>query len=83
MTEHKIVFLPLFWFSYLSFFFFFNKLLFEMNTNDDRLTFLLPRPVWVNDMDVSYCSSCNNAFGPLKRRVSPIFFNTRDGEEGM
>ncbi|KAG2196323.1 hypothetical protein INT47_009318 [Mucor saturninus] len=39
-----------------------------MNTNDDRLTFLLPRPVWVNDLDVSYCSSCNNAFGPLKRR---------------
>ncbi|KAG2190144.1 hypothetical protein INT46_005189 [Mucor plumbeus] len=39
-----------------------------MQTYDDRLTFLLPRPVWVNDMDVAYCSSCNNTFGPLKRR---------------
>ncbi|CEP16396.1 hypothetical protein [Parasitella parasitica] len=39
-----------------------------MQKYDDRLTFLLPRPVWVNDMDVTYCSSCNNAFGPLKRR---------------
>ncbi|KAG1081947.1 hypothetical protein G6F42_022750 [Rhizopus arrhizus] len=39
-----------------------------MQTYDDRLTFLLPRPVWVNDLDVAYCSLCNNAFGPLKRR---------------
>ncbi|KAI8975163.1 hypothetical protein BDF20DRAFT_914129 [Mycotypha africana] len=42
--------------------------LIQMQTNDDRLTFLLPRPVWVNDMDVAYCSSCNASFGPLKRR---------------
>ncbi|CAO3655029.1 unnamed protein product [Mucor fragilis] len=39
-----------------------------MQTYDDRLTFLLPRPVWVNDLDVAYCSLCNHAFGPLKRR---------------
>ncbi|KAI8090425.1 hypothetical protein BDF21DRAFT_411242 [Thamnidium elegans] len=39
-----------------------------MNTKDDYAPLILPRPVWVNDMDVSYCSSCNNAFGPLKRR---------------
>lgn len=43
-----------------------------MQTHDDRLTFLLPRPVWVNDMDVYYCSSCNSAFGPLKRRVTIV-----------
>ncbi|KAI9478786.1 MAG: hypothetical protein EXX96DRAFT_259719 [Benjaminiella poitrasii] len=39
-----------------------------MQTYDDCLTFLLPRPVWVNDIDVTYCSSCNSPFGPLKRR---------------
>ncbi|GAN11506.1 hypothetical protein MAM1_0641c11069 [Mucor ambiguus] len=39
-----------------------------MQPYDDRLTFLLPRPVWVNDLDVAYCSLCNHAFGPLKRR---------------
>ncbi|KAI8386957.1 armadillo-type protein [Blakeslea trispora] len=39
-----------------------------MQINDDRLTFLLPRPVWVNDVDVHCCSCCNSAFGPLKRR---------------
>ncbi|GAA5798508.1 hypothetical protein HPULCUR_003912 [Helicostylum pulchrum] len=39
-----------------------------MNTKEDYAPLILPRPVWVNDMDVSYCSSCNNAFGPLKRR---------------
>lgn len=39
-----------------------------MNSHDDRLTFLLQRPAWVNDLDVSYCSSCNNTFSPLKRR---------------
>lgn len=40
-----------------------------MQTYDDRLTFLLPRPTWVNDVDVSCCHSCFNAFGPLRRRV--------------
>ncbi|KAG1468425.1 hypothetical protein G6F56_003836 [Rhizopus delemar] len=39
-----------------------------MQTYDDRLTFLLPRPTWVNDVDVSCCHSCFNAFGPLRRR---------------
>ncbi|KAG1146197.1 hypothetical protein G6F38_005108 [Rhizopus arrhizus] len=39
-----------------------------MQTYDDRLTFLLPRPTWVNDVDVSSCYSCNNPFGPLRRR---------------
>ncbi|ORY90347.1 armadillo-type protein [Syncephalastrum racemosum] len=34
----------------------------------DRLTFLLPRPVWVNDIDVTNCSACSNPFGPLRRR---------------
>lgn len=41
-----------------------------MNTNENYSPLILPRPVWVNDLDVSYCSSCNNAFGPLKRRVN-------------
>jgi hypothetical protein len=49
-----------------------------MNSLDDRLTFLLPRPVWVNDLDVSYCNSCNNAFGPLKRRVSFLTLNIKN-----
>ncbi|CEI92067.1 hypothetical protein RMCBS344292_06340 [Rhizopus microsporus] len=39
-----------------------------MQSYDDRLTFLLPRPTWVNDMDVSFCYLCNTAFGPLRRR---------------
>ncbi|KAI9246492.1 hypothetical protein BDA99DRAFT_527036 [Phascolomyces articulosus] len=39
-----------------------------MQQLDDRQTFLLPRPVWVNDIDVTHCISCNAAFGPLRRR---------------
>ncbi|KAI8882055.1 hypothetical protein K501DRAFT_334324 [Backusella circina FSU 941] len=39
-----------------------------MQSYDDRLTFLLPRPLWVNDLDVVYCTSCNAPFGTLKRR---------------
>ncbi|KAI8393568.1 armadillo-type protein [Radiomyces spectabilis] len=39
-----------------------------MQMQDERLTFLLPRPIWVNDMDVTHCLSCNNAFGALRRR---------------
>jgi hypothetical protein len=54
--------------------FFYYRISINMQ-NDDRLTFLLPRPVWVSDIDVSYCSSCNSAFGPLKRRVN--LFNYR------
>lgn len=44
-----------------------------MQSYDDRLTFLLPRPTWVNDMDVSFCYLCNTAFGPLRRRVMTLF----------
>ncbi|SAM07474.1 hypothetical protein [Absidia glauca] len=39
-----------------------------MQTTDDHLTFLLPRPIWVNDIDVSNCTSCTSAFGHLRRR---------------
>ncbi|KAL1930085.1 hypothetical protein VTP01DRAFT_1239 [Rhizomucor pusillus] len=39
-----------------------------MLPQDDRLTFLLPRPVWVNDLDVTHCTACDAAFGPLRRR---------------
>ncbi|KAI8149812.1 armadillo-type protein [Fennellomyces sp. T-0311] len=39
-----------------------------MQQLDDRQTFLLPRPVWVNDIDVAHCTSCNATFGPLRRR---------------
>ncbi|KAI9488175.1 armadillo-type protein [Zychaea mexicana] len=39
-----------------------------MQQLDDRPPFLLPRPVWVNDIDVIHCTSCNAAFGPLRRR---------------
>lgn len=46
-----------------------TRLTFEMQLYDDRATFLLPRPTWVNDSDVASCTSCNNAFGPLNRRV--------------
>ena len=45
-----------------------------MQQLDDRQTFLLPRPVWVNDIDVTHCISCNAAFGPLRRRVNIIIF---------
>ena len=41
-----------------------------MQQLDDRQTFLLPRPVWVNDIDVTHCTSCHSTFGPLRRRVS-------------
>jgi hypothetical protein len=41
-----------------------------MQSYDDRLTFLLPRPLWVIDLDVVYCTACNASFGTLKRRVS-------------
>lgn len=40
-----------------------------MQPYDDRQTFLLPRPCWVNDTDVSHCTQCNTCFGPLRRRV--------------
>jgi hypothetical protein len=33
-------------------------------------TFLIPRPFWVYDLDQTNCHSCNNPFGPLRRRVS-------------
>lgn len=36
---------------------------------NDLQTFLIPRPFWVNDVDQTHCHSCNNAFGPLRRRV--------------
>ncbi|KAI7885181.1 FYVE-domain-containing protein [Lichtheimia hyalospora FSU 10163] len=39
-----------------------------MQPYDDRQTFLLPRPCWVNDTDVSHCTQCNTCFGPLRRR---------------
>ncbi|KAI9285763.1 armadillo-type protein [Umbelopsis sp. AD052] len=35
---------------------------------NDMHTFLIPRPFWVNDLDQTHCHSCNNAFGPLRRR---------------
>ncbi|CAO3681951.1 unnamed protein product [Umbelopsis ramanniana] len=35
---------------------------------NDMHTFLIPRPFWVNDLDQTNCHSCNNAFGPLRRR---------------
>lgn len=48
-----------------------------MLPQDDRLTFLLPRPVWVNDLDVTHCTACDAAFGPLRRRASIYGFQTR------
>lgn len=39
-----------------------------MQPYNDRQTFLLPRPCWVNDTDVSHCTECNTCFGPLRRR---------------
>ncbi|KAI9266057.1 armadillo-type protein [Sporodiniella umbellata] len=39
-----------------------------MQVYDDNLTFLLPRPTWINDVDVTSCYSCHNTFGPLRRR---------------
>ncbi|CDH50926.1 hypothetical protein RO3G_14544 [Lichtheimia corymbifera JMRC:FSU:9682] len=39
-----------------------------MQPYDDRQTFLLPRPCWVNDTDVSHCTQCTTCFGPLRRR---------------
>ncbi|CAO3616566.1 unnamed protein product [Cunninghamella blakesleeana] len=39
-----------------------------MQDHDNHLTFLLPRPIWVNDIDVSHCTSCKNSFGQLRRR---------------
>ncbi|ORX48493.1 FYVE-domain-containing protein [Hesseltinella vesiculosa] len=34
----------------------------------DEPTFLLPRPIWVNDIDVNYCTGCNAPFGHFRRR---------------
>ncbi|KAI9311682.1 armadillo-type protein [Dichotomocladium elegans] len=39
-----------------------------MQLQDDRQTFLLPRPVWVNDADVTHCASCNASFNAIRRR---------------
>ncbi|KAM3588960.1 hypothetical protein VKS41_001390 [Umbelopsis sp. WA50703] len=36
--------------------------------DNDLQTFLIPRPFWVNDLDQTQCHSCNNTFGPLRRR---------------
>ncbi|KAG2176378.1 hypothetical protein INT43_005612 [Umbelopsis isabellina] len=37
--------------------------------DNDSQTFLIPRPFWVNDLDQTHCHSCNNTFGPLRRRA--------------
>ncbi|KAI9309257.1 armadillo-type protein [Cunninghamella echinulata] len=39
-----------------------------MQDHDNHITFLLPRPIWVNDIDVSHCTSCKSSFGQLRRR---------------
>lgn len=40
-----------------------------MQLQDDRQTFLLPRPVWINDTDVTQCTLCNSPFNAIRRRV--------------
>ncbi|KAI7883891.1 FYVE-domain-containing protein [Lichtheimia hyalospora FSU 10163] len=39
-----------------------------MQLQDDRQTFLLPRPVWINDIDVTQCTLCNSPFNAIRRR---------------
>ncbi|KAI8064522.1 hypothetical protein BC940DRAFT_305928 [Gongronella butleri] len=39
-----------------------------MQSLDEHGTFLLPRPIWVNDIDVTHCTGCNAPFTQFRRR---------------